>query len=72
MRCRVVDPRQQGARLAWTDTLFQRVESVQPPLAPPEPVPLPDVHDVTMRDWIDARLELELGDALAPASEVRA
>lgn len=71
MTRRVMDPRQQGTRLAWSNGLFELVDSIpSPPHAAPELVPLPDVHDVTMRDWLDARFELELRDAVAAASEV--
>lgn len=33
---RVIDPRQQGSRLAWSDSLFERVD-----LVPGEPLPPP-------------------------------
>lgn len=50
---RRIDPRQQGARLSWLDSLFELVESVPPP--PYEWIEVPDVVvEVEMSDFIAA------------------
>lgn len=52
MAHRVMDPRQQGARISWGSTLFQQVERVQLPTPPQPPaLELPDVSYSTLAEW---------------------
>ena len=47
MTLRIVHPRQQGARLAWSDSMFERVESIeQPAPAAIEEIPQPEVTEL--------------------------
>lgn len=44
MTLRIVHPKQQGARLSWSDSMFEQVEQVPPPAI--EEIPLPEVTEL--------------------------
>lgn len=51
---RRIDPRQQGSRISWFDTLFELVEAVPPP--PFQWIEVPDdVREVSMEEFIAAQ-----------------
>jgi hypothetical protein len=56
---RVVHPRQQGTRLAFSDSIFDRVAAVEEQLRAP-PIPVPEVSETGFDDFIAAENELEL------------
>lgn len=56
---RVVDPRQQGSRIAWSNPLFELVERV-PDAPPPRPMPQPEVVELELKDFHAAQLQQEL------------
>ena len=67
MTRRVFDPRQQGARLGWHDTLFQLVDPAEPPprdfFPTTEPMPL-IVTEVDMHEFELAMLAQAARDGL--------
>lgn len=47
MTLRIVHPRQQGARLAWSDSMFEQVDYVEhTPPAQIEEIPQPEVSEL--------------------------
>lgn len=66
---RITDPRQQGWRLSWFDSLFERVAPPMPPVIANPPIPVGEVADSDWAEFNAAVLQQELREQPASPQE---